>query len=519
MKKLLSLILASSMTLSAAALPALASDEITVLVDGKQSEFDVQPIIENDRTLVPMRAIFEAMNKKVTWVEVTRSAWAEDKKTLVYFWADGESRYISKRDIIEQNGTRHLENERDIEIDVPARIVGDRTLVPLRAISEAFDCDVQWDGETKTVTITNPETAAENSELSFEQKLLSRMPDDKNYMVSPFSLKMALAMAANGADGETKSEILDVLDIEDLDEYNAQSKELLETLAKNAEKENMPVFEVANSIWIKDDYNNGMFEGIKFNGDFEELIADSFQGTSDVVNETNKLEKINGWVKGKTHDKIDSIIEPDSDFLASLINAVYMKAEWANQFYEGGTYKEPFADRNGKKTDIDFMHQTAYYNYYSDETTQMVEIPYKGGLSMYVVLGDSSRFYDLKQKMRSLRVALSIPKFKVESTFDDMDDIVKDMGVNLAFNQQKAQFPKMLTPTPEYLWIDDIIQKTYIDVDEKGTEAAAVTAIMMAGSGMVPDEPIEFKADKPFTYFICDNNGNTYFMGEYAYAE
>ncbi len=443
MKKLLSIILSLAMLLPCMTATA-KTDDIKVMLDGKQVQFDVAPIIENDRVLVP-----------------------------------------------------------------------------LRAISEALNCNVEWDGKTHTVTITSSaKTTPISTEQTFEEKLLSKMPQDKNYMVSPFSLKMALAMAANGADGETQSEILKALDIDDLYAYNAQSKVLLGTIAENAGQEGMPVFEIANSIWLKEDYNNGQFKNVKFNGDFKNIIAEKFGGTSDVVNNDNKLKKINGWVKEKTHDKIDSIIEADSDFIAALINAVYMKAQWQNQFSESATYKEPFTDRNGDKTDIDFMHETAYYSYYGDETVQLIEIPYKGNLSMYIVLGDNSRFYEMKQKTESKRVALSMPKFKIESTFDNMGDIVKNMGINLAFSPTRAQFPKMLTPAPECLWIDDIIQKTYIDVDENGTEAAAVTAIMMkATSVMQEPEPIEFKADKPFTYFICDDNGNTYFMGEYAFAK
>jgi serpin B len=94
------------------------------------------------------------------------------------------------------------------------------------------------------------------------------------------------------------------------------------------------------------------------------------------------------------------------------------------------------------------------------------------------------------------------------------------MGVNLAFNKETAVFDKMLTPVPEQFWIDDVIQKTYIDVDENGTEVAAATYIGIAATSAVPSEPIEFKADKPFTYFICDDEtGQIFFMGEYAFAE
>ena len=138
-KKILSALCAAS-TATALASPVMA-DDITVLLNGSAIEFDVAPIIENDRTLVPLRAIFEALGAQVEW----------DGENETVISAKGNSTCIL------QIGGKMFVNGEEKELDVPAKIVNDRTLVPLRAVSEAYDCTVDWDGDTRTVTITTAE--------------------------------------------------------------------------------------------------------------------------------------------------------------------------------------------------------------------------------------------------------------------------------------------------------------------------------------------------------------------------
>lgn len=581
MKKLLSIILSVAMLLPC--VTSLAeNDEIKVMLDGSQLSFDVQPIIENDRTLVPLRAIFEALGAEVEWWDEIKTVYASKElgnninQTLTL--KIGDDKMLLQKTKIGGDAGEVLD-ERAVTLDAPARIVSGRTLVPLRAVSEAFDCNVEWDGDTKSVTINSavsgaataaptkvpaatptpkpnhssggsssggshssqrtpsPDSAANTAEpvptkaptnraVSFEQGLLERMTDDKNYMISPFSVKMVLAMAANGADGDTKKEMLDAMGINDINEFNEYVQSFMEYIKnaaqKNEDKERykLPVFEVANSIWINRDYGNGVPDDISFSDDFSKIIADYYDGESGVVGNDDKVSVINGWVSEKTHEKIPTLIDDDTDFLAALINAIYMKAQWQSQFSKGATWEDTFTDRNGKKSQIDFMHDTGYYNYYGDDEIRLIEIPYYGGLSMYVAMGDASKFFDVRTDMESEYVSLSFPKFKTETSLQ-FNDILKDMNIKSAFSPTDAQFPNMLNPTPEFLWLDYVIQKTYINVDENGTEAAAVTMGGMTGAGSaMPPEPIEFKANKPFTYFITDDEtGQIFFMGEYAFAE
>lgn len=562
MKKILSVILSLAILLPCATAIA-QNDEIKVTLDGERIEFDVQPIIENDRVLVPMRAIFEALGAEVKWWDDIKTVYAakelENNIRETVTLKIGEDKMRLQRSEVHSDAAELLD-ESAVTLDAPARIVNDRTLVPLRAISEAFDCGVEWDGDAKTVTITSPEPTAEptatpatpkpqslgggssgsrpskntpspeptapvNKAVSFEQGLLERMTDEENYMISPFSVKMVLAMAANGADGDTKQEILDALGVDDLNEFNEYIQSFTEYIKKAAQindgeegNRQLPVFEVANSIWINRDYG-GVSPDTAFSDSFSKIIADCYGGESGVVGNDDKTSTINGWVNEKTRGKIPELIDDDTDFLAALINAIYMKAQWSAPFDEGATKPDTFTDRNGKESQIDFMHKTGYYSYYADDEIQLIEIPYYGGLSMYAVLGDASKFFDVRTETESAYVSLSLPKFKTETKLN-FNDILKDMDVVTAFSKTDARFPTMLSPAPEFLWLDYVIQKTYISVDENGTEAAAVTMGGMAGAGAKPPEPVEFKADRPFTYFITDDEtGQIFFMGEYAYAE
>lgn len=363
--------------------------------------------------------------------------------------------------------------------------------------------EAQWD------SVMIAEGLPENT--GFAWKLNALMPADENYMFSPLSIQMAFAMAANGAAGQTQQEMLDVLEISDLDAFNQKAAQLIESY--NAKEELQ--LQVANSIWR----NTDQLPGLEFAQEYQKTIEEFYQGEIADVTDKNAVETINGWVKDKTHDKIDSITE-NSDFYAMLVNAVYFKGTWANQFSEAATSPEPFTDRDGTVTQIDFMHDTGYMEYYADEHVQMVSLPYRGGdISMYIALTDQPGSYleEAADNMQSSFVQLSLPKFRVEFE-TSLNGMMQQLGMQEAFDKENADFSPMLGG--KLLFIDTTLHKTYIDVDENGTEAAAVTGISAGGSAAPINPPIEFKADRPFTYFIRDNtSGEILFLGQYAYAD
>lgn len=365
---------------------------------------------------------------------------------------------------------------------------------------------------------------------TFADKFNAKMPDDKNYMFSPVSVKMALAMAANGAEdgSETEKEILDALSIDDLQSYNEAAKEMIEKYSAS----DLLKINIANSIWINTDNTDQ-----KFSKEYEELISDIFGATSDTVTNDTAVSKINGWVDDKTEGKIPSIIDEEStDFWAMLINAVYFKGRWLNEFNKNATKEDTFTDKNGDESKIDFMNAADWYNYSQDGGVSIIELPYLStessrgengeytvnnldlDISMYLMMSDGGFNPEEtlnKTELSRQYIALSMPKFKIEYSAK-LNEILKNIGINKAF-EENAEFDKMFDSGN--MWITDTIHKTYIDVDEEGTEAAAVTAIGMGGASL-PPEPMEVKFNKPFTFVIRDNtNGEILFMGEYAFAE
>ena len=363
---------------------------------------------------------------------------------------------------------------------------------------------------------------------SFADRLNDRMPEDKNYMFSPLSVKMALAMAANGAGGDTKSETLDTLGIDDLDKFNEKAKNMIDIYDDN----DIIQLRIANSLWRNTD-RDIMTSG--FSDSYKKTIAEYYKGEATDVTNKSAVEKINGWVNEKTNEKIPTIID-EPDFDAMLINAVYFKAAWENEFYEEATAPDIFTSRDGSESQIDFMHKQAWEEYSDVNGVQMLRMPYKNRIinfdengfyssdeiravvSMYIILSDNvnPEFEIRNAEFERSYVSVSLPKFKIEFS-TGLNEILQSMGMELAFSQGIADFTNM-TSAGNY-FIDKTVHKTYINVDEKGTEAAAVTSIGIAGSAL-PPEPIEFKADKPFTFVIYDHtNEEVLFMGEYAYAE
>lgn len=404
-----------------------------------------------------------------------------------------------------------------------------KLLMLLSVLSLAFTgCTVSnpsngsGDNKIDTPIISN-KVSGEAITFKDEFNILKFMPDDKNYMVSPFSLKMAMSLAANGADGTTKDEILTAFGIDNLDSYNTAAKELIERYEGTSSVK----LNVANSIWLNKDVAG---KDIKFTDEYKKLVSEYYKGTASEEDAKNIAMKINSWVEKKTNNKIKNLLpEGDAKFLSVLVNTIYFKGEWAEQFEEYATKEEDFTDRNGKVEKTDFMHKTERYRFYEDENMKMVRVPYKGGkTAMYLVLPTNEDKMDIAtalDNMNSYKVRLSFPKFKTEYSLS-FKEILKHIGIEKAFEKWEAEFDEVMfkgVKEGENVYVDDVLQKTFIEVDENGTEAAAATAVIMnkatsIGPGM--EEIKEFKADRPFIYFIKDDvTHEVLFIGEYAFTK
>ncbi len=368
---------------------------------------------------------------------------------------------------------------------------------------------------------------------TFADKLNAQMPSDQNYMFSPLSIKLAFAMAANGAEGETQKEILDTLGIDNMERFNALSQEMIEKY----QKAEILQLNIANAVWINKSKTDQTFSSA-----YTDSIKKFYQGTAETVTDEDAVRRINFWIKEKTNEKIPTIID-DSNFWAFLVNAVYFKGAWLNEFSESATAPDDFTQRGGAVRQTDFMHRTGWMNYYGDSQLQAVELPYRNrlekiddngqyigseqyddlNLSMFILMTGEKIADPEKVLTRLLErkafdniyVDLSMPRFKTEFS-TGLNDMMKALGVEKAFTED-AEFSRMFDAGN--MWITDTIHKTYISVDEKGTEAAAVTGMAMAGSSL-PPEPTIMKANRPFTYLIRDNtSGEILFLGEYAFVE
>lgn len=344
--------------------------------------------------------------------------------------------------------------------------------------------------------------------------------EDQSFMVSPFSLSMALTMTWNGADGETKTAMQKTLKMENYedDDINGYYKKLKEALLKTDPSTKLSI---ANSIFTN------KFVTIK--PDFIKTNSDYYNATVQPVDFTLPTTKdiINKWASDNTNGLIKKVIdETKAKDLMYLLNAIYFKGIWTTKFDAKNTSKKAFMTENGTKRVVDMMSQTAKFNYTEDETMQVMQLPYGNqAFSMLVLLPKSGKkqidvVTALQNKeywrskiaaLRQFEVELSLPKYKTEYS-KRLNDVLINMGMGLAFSDA-ANFSGMSDLPAKIAFVK---QDTYISTDESGTEAAAVTTVGMTFTSIGPTTPqkVIFNADKPFLYVIQENStGAILFIG------
>jgi serpin B len=282
---------------------------------------------------------------------------------------------------------------------------------------------------------------------------------------------------------------------------------------------------VANRIWGQ--------MGYQFYDRFLEELSVDYGAALAEVDFRNDTEAarlaINAWVEEKTRDRIKNIVPPGSlDRLSTLVlvNAIYFKAQWMDQFSEGMTTEEPFWRSATESVPAPLMRHTDQYGYLETDDAQILELPYRGGVfSMLVYLPkERGGLAELEQKLSvdrliedvqdlpRRRVQVSLPRFEITSSFP-LAEILKQLGMTTAFVADVADFTRM-SQNPD-LFISEVLHKAFVKVDENGTEAAAATAVMMKATGMMdPGTPVTFRADHPFLFVIRYNGtGSILFMG------
>jgi len=358
---------------------------------------------------------------------------------------------------------------------------------------------------------------AANTKFAFNLfNTLSKQQPNKNIFISPTSVALALSMTYNGVSGETKQEMTKVLELRGMtpQEINAANQNLQNSLQKN--DPNVQV-SIANSLWAK--------QGFSLKPEFLQINQEYYKANLSELDFTipqEALSIINNWVSQKTQGKIDQIVEEISpDQVLFLINAIYFKGNWKTPFDKSKTTNKTFYLTDSSSKQHPMMSQMGFYPCYATDTFKAVSLAYgkKGALRIYIFLPNSNtnlatfsqqltaeNWDKWMQEFRVKSGMVEIPRFKMEYEVQLKDTLIA-LGMAEFFGGLKTDFSPM---TDSQVAVESVKHKTFVEVNEEGTEAAAVTVIEMTRS--MP--AFKMNVNRPFFCAIRDNTtGTILFMG------
>lgn len=496
-----------------------------VLVNEQLLQPDVPPVLVADRVMVPLRAIFEALGAQVEWDEATKTVTGTKNNLTISLTIDSEKAMI---------------NNRQIKLDVPVTIIDGRTMVPTRFIAESLGAQVTWDAHINTVLITTGTagaipggvsavaTANNQFALDFYAELGS---ETRNIFFSPHSISTALAMTGEGARGQTAREIWSVLHLPADDQQRRSAMQAMVQLLNQPDAQYQ--LHTANALWAQKDYR--LLE------QYVNTVAQYYGGkvtALDFVAATEaSRQTINHWVAAQTNERIKDLIPPGVLCPLTrlvLTNAIYFKGDWLKPFEEDQTREEYFQISASEQVKVPLMSATGWgtkFNYTETETVQVLEMLYAGeDLSMLVLLPKQDlatweqtltldKLNNLKSELRKQRVDVWLPKFTFDSQYT-LNDHLKRLGMPTAFIAPDSNNP----PGADFsgisgardLYIHAVVHKAFVNVDEKGTEAAAATGVVVGVTAVELAVPV-FRADRPFIFLIQERaSGSILFMGRVA---
>ena len=394
-------------------------------------------------------------------------------------------------------------------------------------------------GEPKTATATTAINA-----LGIE--LLHRAdPSNANALLSPYSIQSALAMAYAGADGVTREEMTKVLHYpKDEPEVHRSFAALRKALDEAARQSARNSAKIKRDGWASDPFTlhvaNRLFgqAGYDFRAPFLALVKDNYDAPFEPLDfkrgAAAATKHMNDWVENQTRQRINDLIpEGALDDLTRLVlvNAIYLKAPWAEPFSASATKPRPFFLSSGKEVDVPTMSQQNEFGYAKRGGFSVLQIPYGDGDLLFLILlpDKSSGLAALESRLTTKLLAecaishvkeviLFLPKFKLEPPLFPLGRELQALGVKSAFDKPpgSANFDRIAPRRPnDYLSISEVFHKTFLTLDEKGTETAAATAIHMGTLGIhEPVKPIEVKVDHPFLFAIQHRpSGACLFLG------
>lgn len=376
------------------------------------------------------------------------------------------------------------------------------------------------DAEYLTLSDAQDRIIAQNN--AFAIKLFEKTAKMQSTVISPVSVSYLMAMLANGANGQTKTDIMKALQLtdNDLDEMNALYRMMIQrrgSLDKETTLRIANYFAMNKDVELKDAYANNM-KAI-YNAGIESLDFTSPKTTA----------HINNWCKKNTNGMIPSIINNvDANASAYIMNAIFFNGTWADKFNKSNTKNENFKGYTRDITMVPMMHKSDKLLYWANDMYAAVRIPYgNGSYTMTVMLPNEGKSIDemlksmenadftaWRQDAEQCIVDLKLPRFTTEADVT-LNNIISELGAANIFSS-KADFKNIANTN---MFVSKMFQKAKIEVSEEGTKAAAVTAAIMTMSALPTEEPkhVTFHANRPFVYMITEANTNAiFFMGQFT---
>lgn len=377
--------------------------------------------------------------------------------------------------------------------------------------------------------LTDQELSLVKANNDFAINLYNRLSkEDENVFFSPFSIISALSMCLVGAHDQTAEEMLLGLGFDVEQEKVAGLFEAFRKRIEKIQASGKVKFDVANAIWLSEDYQ--VLE--EYLNVVKEYFGSRVTRANFISDADSVRKEINSWIAEKTNNLIRNMLTPgmpEPDTIMMLVNAIYFKGDWKIAFKEDKTKSDDFFLPSGSSVEVEMMNQKDKFKAGKFDKYKAVELPYIGNeISMLVVLPHEE--YSLSdvenvltaQKLEKIRseirihdVNLSLPRFKMEYGIKSLNESLQAIGIRQAFNASKADFSK-ITDRKGELYISQVLHKAFVEVNEKGTEAAAATVVSITFTSAVIDipPPLVFRADRPFLFIIQENStGLILFMG------
>jgi len=382
------------------------------------------------------------------------------------------------------------------------------------------------DNEQISAKEVDKEVVEGNNKFAFNVfKEISKDESNKNVFISPLSISMALTMTYNGARENTKAEMNKVLGYEGMDDDKINNDyKILHSYLENLDK-NIKV-NISNSIWIR--------EGEDINKEFININKDIFGAKVDNLDFTkpSSVDKINNWIEKSTNKMIKDMLKGpiDGNVIMYLINAIYFKGQWQDPFDKNNNITEEFTNSKGEKSKVDFMRKIAASDktfYGEKDDFQAIKMPYDSGkVSMYAVLPkegldidsfintlDMDKWNSIKKSIGKEKEAVNVsfPKFQIEYGAKELKEPLIALGMKDIFSDAAN-----LSGIREGIYVSSVLHQGKIEVNENGSEAAAVTIVEVRETAMpIIDETKEFIANRPFVFIIEDEeSGTILFMGK-----